>query len=131
MKVSVNGDIIDIGGGSVVGEVYSTEETRIGTYLDKPLYQITVIFTLAFSSGQTSKKVPIPDAAVPVFWEGYVGPTSWAAEYPIPYIEYIDSALVYICCLMSNGNLYIINRWGSNSDEFPCRVTVKYTKSTD
>lgn len=49
MKIVINGEAVEIpsgsGGGESAGEVYSTEETRIGTWVDgKPLYRIAGSF---------------------------------------------------------------------------------------
>lgn len=43
MKIIINGEAVEVGGGGPGGEsldIYSTEETRIGTWIDgKPLYR--------------------------------------------------------------------------------------------
>ena len=52
MKIVINGESVEVNGDAVPqdssggGEVYSTEETRIGTWIDgKPLYRKTLVGT--------------------------------------------------------------------------------------
>lgn len=46
MKIIINGEVVEVGGGGGSEDVYSTEETRIGTWIDgKPVYRKTWVGT--------------------------------------------------------------------------------------
>lgn len=51
MKIVINGEAVEVPGGGSAGEVYSTEETRIGTWIDgKPLYRRVIVLDKKISS---------------------------------------------------------------------------------
>lgn len=51
MKIILNGEVVEAGEGGSAGEVYSVEETRIGTWIDgKPLYRKVIQVTNFLSS---------------------------------------------------------------------------------
>lgn len=119
------------GGGASAGEVYSTEEVRIGTWIDgKPLYAKTVQIDFSLSTSQTATGVPLPDGALPKFVDGFIGPTDWGAQYPIYFAEQNGNTLTYIFPVTVNDSVSIINRWVSSTPT-TATVTVKYTKTTD
>lgn len=54
MKIIINGEVVEVGGGSSE-ELYSTEEIRIGTWIDgKPLYRKVIEFTTPESGNGTA-----------------------------------------------------------------------------
>lgn len=113
------------------GEIYSTEEVRIGTWIDgKPLYAKTVQIDFSLSTSQTATGVPLPDGALPKFVDGFIGPTDWGAQYPIYFAEQNGNTLTYIFPVTVNDSVSIINRWVSNTPT-TATVTVKYTKASD
>lgn len=69
MKIVINGESVEVNGDAVPqdssggGEVYSTEETRIGTWIDgKPLYRKCVEFTASVANAWTNVLPLIPNA---------------------------------------------------------------------
>lgn len=60
MKLVIDGEVVEVsGGGGASEEVYSTEEIRIGTWIDgKPLYRKVIVSTCPAASG--SKVCDIP-----------------------------------------------------------------------
>lgn len=66
MKIIINGEVVEVGGGGGSEDVYSTEETRIGTWIDgKPLYRKVILANSPSSSGNwASVALPIPNATV-------------------------------------------------------------------
>lgn len=122
MKIIINGEVVEVGGGGGSEDVYSTEETIIGTWIDgKPLYRITALVTI---------------------------PGSWEKILDIPTIEYMVCAKFVTIEPISGGyySQYPNNEsnmafkpsdgiWaiGTNSDtrNKSGYLTVEYTKTTD
>ena len=109
------------------GEVYSTEETRIGTWIDgKPLYQITVTGTLPEATSVNSVYLGcgIPANAVVHHYDGMV-----YAENTGVYIQIGMKDFTYIY-IKTDGQI-----WGivssSSFVSMPFTLTVRYTKTTD
>lgn len=123
-----------MGGGS--GEVYSTEETRIGTWIDgKPLYRKTFKTISPTASTNAAKIIGIEDLHVDTVsgLRGIVEPVT--GQYlPAPYF-YSNDYTVY---LVVRGETYngdeknsILCQCGSGDQQKPLVVTLEYTKTTD
>ena len=116
MKIIVNGEVVEAGGGggSSAGEVYSTEETRIGTWIDgKPLYrkvfkqivpittQWTTIFDIenldtgvllrGFYGWINGESVPFPNNTISLQWYNGV-----QAKF-LENISYPGTSVTLIC----------------------------------
>lgn len=68
MKIIINGEAVEVGGGGSGGEsldIYSTEETRIGTWIDgKPLYRKVFNTTTPSSASSSSSAILHYDADI-------------------------------------------------------------------
>lgn len=107
--------------------VYSTEETRIGTWIDgKPLYRRIIKFTIP---GANNTVVPLPDGlsiAEVVHFYGTIFSTNrffdlQTASMERPYMTQIDIGLNEI-------NIYTGNGFFVNA---PVTLILEYTKTTD
>lgn len=108
------------GGGGGPENVYSTEETRIGTWIDgKPLYQCT--WTGTFPTG-TNGNIPfltIPnECEVHDFFGIYL---ENGRRFTFPH---------NLLCFANDGTVYV---WSDKGwiDGLPAELTYKYTKTTD
>lgn len=111
-------------GGESAGEIYSTEETRIGTWVDgKPVYRKTLDITIGYANGAW---YPIPstiemniDAIVDL--RGFVNATDGSGKiYALnaeSYFKLMNDSL----CFSGNANQ-------TNTDMV---LTIEYTKTTD
>lgn len=113
------------GGGQSVGEVYSTEEQRIGTWIDgKPLYRKVIILNLpkTTSSVATYSGTDLPENSEIVKYEGFCLTTTgvflqiYAMGYS--YISFVGTQIWHAAM---------------KSDLTSAKVTliVDYTKTTD
>ena len=123
-----------IGGGSFAGEVYSTEETRIGTYIDgRPLYRIckthSGIDLLNNSSAvldSFSKDVNI------VSLKSIVTTTGWATNNRWFTNSFYSVKGDYFYMLEDeNSKNIIISSKFSSSTKVNIVLAVEYTKTTD
>lgn len=126
MKLVIGGEVVEVpGGGGSSGEVYSTEETRIGTWIDgKPIYKKTIVFKNAsIPSGwgnANPRIVEIPDIDI----ESLIDCTS--QFYPIG----TDTKMCTIASAI-DGKLAFFNNYSANSFTCSGTFTLKYTKTTD
>lgn len=113
-------------GGSSAGEVYSTEETRIGTWIDgKPLYQ-KVFQGIPIGTGWVSMGALAPEARAVMI-------AGWLTDIvgnvnPIPYQN-----LLGLIVNSGDSNIVSFNNF-SQTEAFknrPVTAIVKYTKTTD
>lgn len=114
------------GGVSSAGEVYSTEETRIGTWIDgKPLYQ-KVFQGIPIGTGWVSMGALAPEARAVMI-------AGWLTDIvgnvnPIPYQN-----LLGLIVNSGDSNIVSFNNF-SQTEAFknrPVTAVVKYTKTTD
>lgn len=126
--------VISGGGGESAGEVYSTEETRIGTWIDgKPLYRIV------FSATTPSGLDPVPvlnlddhgiDKVIKI--EGFLNSKGGSTQFIcssgfIPASEY-----TWIFRATVNSSKQIILQVTTNDlMESPATLMIEYTKTTD
>lgn len=126
--------VISGGGGESAGEVYSTEETRIGTWIDgKPLYRIV------FSATTPSGLEPVPvlnlddhgiDKVIKI--EGFLNSKGGSTQFIcssgfIPASEY-----TWIFRATVNSSKQIILQVTTNDlMESPATLMIEYTKTAD
>lgn len=116
------------GGGGVAEEVYSTEETRIGTWIDgKPLYRRVLI-------GTTPKSINNWETVGSIGTEKDLISCFTALDPQNGYkviIPYYDTQLaIAIRFVVSTGDLQLyITR--NDAVNHPCTIISEYTKTTD
>lgn len=137
MKVMLNGNELNLGGGTAQ-EVYSTEETRIGTWIDgKPLYRKTFSFHQTRTTDYTTLYTTIGvinDADI-LHMYGHIWSRSNNYKYPIPSSDIVKSStenysysFQALNSAASGGIFISSNIWRGEFDGY---LTVEYTKSTD
>ena len=135
MKIVIDGQEVELSGGGGGGspwEVYSTEEKRIGTWIDgKPLYR-KVVTIVSPDKALTNKTYPF-DAPVDTMATLHAVLQSQksvsTSKYPLPFL-YEEN--VYLSVWYSEGALWA--RAGSSAVEYlnqPVTVRLEYTKTTD
>ena len=128
------------GSGGSSEEIYSTEETRIGTWIDgKPLYRRVFDTTTPSSTSAWIRIIPpIDDAFVvrmeayllPLNGEGFDTPQSHGLLIPLPYPG--DSlALIQYNASPSGGTTGVTMTVASNRTNKRILVILEYTKTTD
>lgn len=137
MKFMFRGEEIG-GGGKTAENVYSTEETRIGTWIDgKPLYRKTFPFHQTRTSDFTSMSTTVGtmDNANILRMYGYIWSHSNDFKYPIPSSEYVKSGSetynysFQALNQVNTGKIFVSTYiWRG---EFDGHLTVEYTKTTD
>lgn len=124
--------------------MHSTEETRIGTWIDgKPLYRNVLEKDATFSNrmGYVTLDPSFADKNL-LFSEGVIGPfgdvdsSGWDASYNIPFTEFESNSTVKLhFALGSSGGalwLYYVNAfYNTTGTHAPVKVSVYYTKTTD
>lgn len=121
------------GGGGSAWEVYSTEETRIGTWIDgKPLYRKCFSGNISFATYETA--VPLQEnfrqscqliRAYGIVHMVY--PPGSAYDYPFP----VGAVGNYVFCLTDqNGLLKIVSKFDSAGNGW-YNAAIEYTKTTD
>lgn len=118
------------GGGGSIGtceNVYSTEERRIGTWIDgKPIYRRVVIGTTLESDGD---KYLFPDVDSLIFVHGNVEVNaSGAKQMSIPWSMSVSDQ-VNVC--ISVNNQAMIRTAGGAWRDKPFQLVFEYTKTTD
>lgn len=129
--------IKDAGGGSGGGggssDIYSTEETRIGTWIDgKPLYRKVVEFTFP-SSGGWHNGPSYGEVDTITRFEGFVNASDGGA-LRLPYLNTGSSWSVGINPDKVNGNVIRLDIGNSTASivvNQPAFVIIEYTKPTD
>lgn len=115
------------------GEVYSAEETRIGTWIDgKPLYRrVYQITTPAEDTGESAyyicKNIPIPDTWENMRCYGFMV-DKYNFSMPIP--SYWQSGM-YIIAAPQPGQYLMLKSRGPNNLNRPATIILEYTKTTD
>lgn len=117
--------------------IYSTEETRIGKWIDgKPLYRKTITFTTTIKMNETTsiahnienaKNIFIDFSAS--FMEANIG-TNEYLSYNLPLIGYSGNISDKVYCYVNptDINFYANGNWAGNWTK---HITLKYTKTTD
>lgn len=110
-------------------QIYSTEETRIGTWIDgKPLYRNIINSTIQFVNGAMGNFIPFAsDIFELTQLRGIVGPTPWGVTYAVPFAE----GNMTIGLVLDNGRINVSTVWGGNHFNIPATIILEYTKTTD
>ena len=116
---------------------YSTEEKRVGTWIDgKPLYRKTITFkTFIQTNKTTSIKHNIENAKnifidlSDSFMEANIGESDYIS-YNLPLISYAGNITDKVYCYvdLTNINFYSNGAWAENWTK---HITLNYTKTTD
>lgn len=121
------------GGGSAEG-IYSTEETRIGTWMGKPLYRKGYTFEHTLKKGTARQKFEtnFNESYFVVNLYGMFSGIDWndQNQYRIPYVLPENGLLYFASLFRSNNCLYIDTGWGVDS-RISVTAFVEYTKTTD
>lgn len=131
MKIYSNGETIEVpgGGSGSPGEVYSTEEQVIGTWIDgKPLYQKVITGVLIQESGIWCNAYSDSNISEFVSISGFITDTV-GDRFPIPQASVNDAVITMIGVINSNTIRLLTNRPGFINT--PVTLMCKYTKTTD
>lgn len=107
---------------------YSTEEQRIGTWIDgKPLYQKT--YNITSPSTDTDNAIVTLDPNIfPINWDGYL---IFSTGSPIGInLYYTDSQFINTYPELVSGTIHM-KAVGANYHNLSGYITLKYTKTTD
>lgn len=122
------------GGGC--GEIYSTEETRIGTWFDgKPLYRRMYKFNLPSENNAIFPVATLPENVSVKKLHGYIDRDTYV--YMFPHAVYREDLKVFIhLCVRKESNDLRVSFYGNgeNAKVFhaqPAIAFVEYTKITD
>lgn len=128
MKLMYNGEEILGGGGSTL-EVYSTEETRIGTWIDgKPLYRKVVEATTSDTANE-SQNIALLNNAEIIRLSGYIMSRLGDRFDVNTYIG--TTKPQYVAAYFSKlGFLYVLHS-GDPFSSRPVVIIAEYTKTTD
>lgn len=125
-------------GGSSASENYSTEETRIGTWIDgKPLYRKVYVFdvtatpsqqAIIFDDNFVDKELKntngYASSDIPDYMNG------WTGRYPIPLYNYMSNSCFMFHVFEELDTLRLNVQW-SVTQKFTIYAIVEYTKTTD
>lgn len=119
------------GGGSgeeSTGEIYSTEETRIGTWIDgKPLYRMIVEGTTGTTANAENTVYSIPGSAI--IPTNLYGMCVFNNEVRMPInCEYATNNGV--ACIMKSNTIITLPKHSNYCNQYIC-IIVEYTKTTD
>lgn len=144
MKIVIDGKAVELpgggsdGGGSGAGEVYSTEETRIGTFLGKPWYRKCYL-TKTPNSNLTD--IPVANIAdLHVGWIKITGLIKGEGAYStFPFVSAIDFEkkkyfTAHAWYNDANNIVYLqVSNYANNNAYFrkDCVIVLEYTKTTD
>ena len=128
MKIVIDGQEVSLpggsGGGESAGEVYSTEETRIGTWINgKPLYRKVVGNTVQNAVNAWKEIAVIPDIDQMVFAYGSVLLADQTGQMVIP--------TMVAALKLESPNKIMYTTSSNNLSNTSIRVIVLYTKTTD
>ena len=141
-KIIINGEEAELGGSrsSGGGEIYSTEETRIGTWIDgKPLYKVTRLYngsfatsisTLTLDTFQNIDKCVYFNAAVRIIQENIANESTYFTSNFSNLGVSPSNKDYFLFALKGDGRLVLSNQWNYSND-FEIIITMKYTKTTD
>lgn len=120
-KIVLDGQELNLSGGGTNKEVYSTEETVIGTWIDgKPIYRKVYTF------GQVTGNVLLGTQDIDAFvrYCGYIANNDWKTL--VPYGQGVDG----VALKKSTNEIYLILS-GTYSSVNSGIVSIEYTKTTD
>lgn len=124
------------GGSSGSGEVYSTEETRVGTWIDgKPLYRKVIQ-----GNGPPALNAwavigqPIPDIEYIAKVDAYIANTNTGTWIPLPFVVQGHGTVSALYDITgTDGRVVGLNVFSNYSGitEVPIMAILEYTKTTD
>jgi len=118
------------GGSTSCEEIYFTEETRIGTWIDaKPIYRKVITGTTGGSVGAWTSIGALPDLEYPVFMYGtMLGNDN--VYVTVPYASNIDGKYTAAVIVQPSGSIEVavFNQVWLN---VPVTIIMEYTKTTD
>lgn len=119
-------------------EVYSTEETRIGTWIDgKPLYRKVVLYqniNLTTTVGSVSVSIPneIFEITKRSLTAQYTTNSGKTISLELPYVVYVGSSIYYLQEYIDLSDHTMFLNWKfSENDTAIIKATLEYTKTTD
>lgn len=121
---------------SATNEVYSTTETRIGTWMNsKPVYRKTLIGTCPSSPSTSGARASIgwiSNIDIPIELHGVVKRAGTNGFFPIPYIEYSKGAYITMYNFSGEFAVYFFQDFttGSIAGQ-PIYITCVYTRTID
>lgn len=122
------------GGSGSSKEVYSTNETKIGTWFGKPLYRLGIKITGVHVSEtpESTKIMTLSDECKLVRASGnYVFRNSdFENIYSFPFCEYDSGSIRYVS-LMSYNNSIMLKTKLYNGWTIDLEIILEYTKTTD
>jgi hypothetical protein len=128
-------DYVETDGGDTPGGGginYSTEERVVGTWIDgKPLYQITVSFTIGSSGTYNTYDTGIDDVSIIASIKGVVALSNAFIELT-PYTDNsasVQPLQIQAMCSLSSNHVSIDYRNGAAVVGETCYVTLQYTKT--
>lgn len=134
MKIVIDGQTADIPGGGSAGEVYSTEEIRIGTWIDgKPLYRKVIAAETGDKiSANTNDKNSLYDvSALNIDTLCSMNATSFAWETWINPPITVNFFGGYSMTVYIDNNFICERHTVPEYSNCPLYVTITYTKTTD
>lgn len=134
-KIMINGEEFPVCGGQS-GEIYSTDEMRIGTWFDgKPLYRRMYKFNLPSENNAIFLVAPLPENVSVKKLHGYIDRDTYIYMFPLSI--YRDDLKVFMhICVRKESNDIRLSFYGNgeNAHVFygqPAIAFVEYTKNTD
>lgn len=110
------------------GEIYSTEETRIGTWIDgKPLYRKVYQVAGPTTTSGSISAFPVPGNVVNL--SGFVKVNAGNSILYFPTTT--NGPGIYYAAWVSSGNVCIYTTGSSWATGAPCTIILEYTKTTD
>ena len=110
-----------------IKDVYSTEETIIGTWLGKPLYRKTV--NIGALPNATAKNVAHNITNIDYIVRFY-GTAMSAAKHTLP-LPHVNTGNISYGVLLQVGKTNVEIETGYNRSDYSGYVTIEYTKTTD
>ena len=118
------------GGGSSGGEVYSTEEQVIGTWIDgKPLYRRVAHWTGSFSTDNARKSIPLTSFTSESLISCAGSFDASASVIPIPFADTSSGNFAYF--EIWETVLYLSIKFGPSNTVNEVNAILTYTKTTD
>ena len=115
---------------STLNNVYSTEETVIGTWIDgKPIYRKGYALSVTSNRDNIIDYIANTDITF-LNGYGYLKATVWKATYPIPYSSYATSQFWSWCARHESGKILLQSCWDAEHT-FVGILFIEYTKTTD
>lgn len=118
-------------GSGVASNVYSTEETVVGTWIDgKPLYRRTILASITSATTDSDASLLSISGVHLCHAFGVAKAKSWNGEYAIPYCSYWGSNY-YIFMLRYEGNAFKLQHKWDGPRSFDIEAVFEYTKDAD